>query len=90
MQREGLALQLEASKPDTPVPPQDKVQAERQANFEKSKQAKTAKIEQTKREKEHRQKLKEKEKDGIRPSCNCLYIFLPYLRQPWAAQCCKH
>lgn len=63
VQREGLALQLDAPKPDKPSPPQDKVKAERQANFEKSKQAKTARNEQTKREKEQRQKQKEKEKD---------------------------
>lgn len=74
MQREGLALQLDAPKPDKPSPPQDKVKAERQANFEKSKQAKTARNEQTKREKEQRQKQKEKEKDGICPSCDSLYI----------------
>ena len=43
-----------------------------QANFEKSKQAKTAKNEQTKREKEQRQKQKEKEKEGTCPSCKCL------------------
>ena len=66
-QKENFGLPFDPPKPKADLQQQqDKIKSERQINFEKTKQLKSAKNEQNRKEKEQRQKQKEREKDGKR------------------------